>query len=52
MCKMLVDKDMLIKAGFPPYTASSILRQAKHFRYNKGMSFMREGVFQSPHYRQ
>ncbi|APA01678.1 DUF3173 domain-containing protein [Bacillus velezensis] len=39
MCKMLVSKETLIRAGFPPYTASSILRQAKHFMVQQGYEF-------------
>lgn len=39
MSNKLVSKDELIEAGFPPYTASSILRQAKHFMVQQGYEF-------------
>lgn len=39
MCKTLVDREMLVRAGFAPYTASSILRQAKRFMVKQGYEF-------------
>ncbi|WP_433956866.1 DUF3173 family protein [Cytobacillus horneckiae] len=39
MCKTMVNKETLIRVGFPPYTASSIIRQAKHYMVKHGYEF-------------
>lgn len=37
--KEMIKKDDLIKAGFPPYTAAGIIRQAKAYMVKQGYEF-------------
>ncbi|MEK3976612.1 DUF3173 family protein [Psychrobacillus sp. FSL K6-1267] len=39
MSKTMVNLEDLKRAGFPPYTASNIIRQAKHYMVQQGYEF-------------
>lgn len=39
MKKGMVNKQDLVQAGFAPYTASGIIRQAKHYMVQQGYEF-------------
>jgi len=39
MSKTMVNSEDLRRAGFPPYTASNIIRQAKHYMVQQGYEF-------------
>lgn len=39
MSKTMVNSEDLKRAGFSPYTASNIIRQAKHYMVQQGYEF-------------